>query len=62
MTALRLARLDIEAPQEPSQQELVKSFRGGMGNLGLMTVKSRECCRSRMVTKRPGLLLRRMEG
>jgi len=33
-----------------------------MGNLGLMTVKSREYYRSPMVTKRPGLLLRRMEG
>ena len=30
----------------------------GKGNLGLMVVKGRECCRSRMVTGRPGLLLR----
>jgi len=34
----------------------------GVGNWGLMTVKSRERCRSRVVTGRPGLLLRRMGG
>ena len=30
----------------------------GRGNWGLMVVKGRECCRSRVVTRRPGLLLR----
>jgi len=30
---------------EPSQRELVKQSRAGMGNSGLMTVKSRESCK-----------------
>ena len=48
----------VEARKHHRNRNLSSRSGSGKGNLGLMVVKGRECCRSRMVTGRPGLLLR----